>query len=69
MPSRPVMMQGPDGWTPWVLAIGNCHRIICCECGLSHDFQFRHRGQWETEWRVSRNERSTAQVRRHMNKK
>lgn len=48
---------------------GSTVRLICCDCGLSHDFTIvkrpRKRGYRIT---VRRNERSTAAVRRHMKK-
>lgn len=56
------------------------HRIICCSCGLAHDFEFQivetatRAGKlrlvklapkkYAIQFRVRRNERSTAQVRR-----
>ena len=56
------------------------HRLICCDCGLSHDFEFqivemRKRGsrlitvrvapkKFAIQFRARRNERSTAQIRR-----
>ena len=69
MPKRIVRVENSDGWTDWISTLGGGHRISCCDCGLAHDFQFRRRGRWETEWRASRNERSTAQIRRHMKAK
>jgi hypothetical protein len=58
------------------------HRLICCDCGLAHDFEFiivkttktKNGGTrmvgyapkgFSLQFRVRRNERSTAQVRRH----
>lgn len=43
-------------------------RMICCDCGLSHDVQFRAYGV-TVEFRVKRNNRSTAAVRREDKKK
>lgn len=59
---------GLDGWDDWVSPERGKTRIICCDCGLAHDHQFRVR-KGKIEWRSRRNERSTAQVRRHMKKK
>ena len=56
---------GPDGWDAWMTPEGGEIRIVCCDCGLAHDHQFRVR-KGKIEWRSRRNERSTAQVRRHM---
>lgn len=75
---------GPDGWTRWVFPKVEGYRMVCCDCGLAHDLQFRalrvleesedgRRAQvesldpaeYQVEFRVRRNNRSTAQVRRH----
>ncbi len=53
------------GWSRWMRTGGNRYRLSCCTCGLTHDFEFRRRGL-ETEFRASRNRRSTAQVRRSL---
>lgn len=57
------------------------HRLICCDCGLAHDMEFtivetaRRHGKltmvkvapkrFAIQFRARRNERSTAQVRKH----
>lgn len=57
------------------------HRLICCDCGLAHDMEFVivevaiRRGKLAMiriapknlaiQFRARRNERSTAQIRRH----
>lgn len=61
------------------------HRLICCDCGLSHDFDFiivetiKRNGKLKTlkvapkkyaiQFRARRNERSTAAIRRKPQKK
>jgi hypothetical protein len=36
-----TLVENDDGWTDWVhVGIDNNHRIVCCDCGLSHDFEF-----------------------------
>lgn len=52
------------------------HRLICCDCGLAHDFEFvvvkLAKGRFSAvapknyaiQFRVRRNERSTAQIRK-----
>ena len=61
------------------------HRLICCDCGLSHDMEFvvvrtRRKGGktqmvalapsgFAIQFRARRNERSTAQVRRKRQKR
>ena len=61
-------MSKSEEWDAWVSPVRGRIRIICCDCGLTHDHQFRvHEGK--IEWRSKRNRRSTAQVRRHMRKR
>ena len=69
---------GKDGWTRWILpawhedACRSETRIICCDCGLAHDVEFgladdrENTGRLRTMFRTRRNNRSTAQVRRHI---
>lgn len=61
------------------------HRLICCDCGLSHDMEFvvvrtRRKGgktqmiavapsSFAIQFRARRNERSTAQIRRKRKRK
>lgn len=59
------IQYGKDEYTRWIHPYTNKYRIICCDCGLSHDFEFRIVDN-EVEFRARRNMRSTAQVRRHM---
>jgi hypothetical protein len=50
-----IEQEGPDGWTRWVPPVMTGYRLICCDCGLSHDMEFvvvkvlRHNedGTWE----------------------
>lgn len=64
------------GWTQWIRPLhpypGKAHRMVCCDCGLVHDMQFRfevekdeHVGvPLEFRYRVRRNDRATAATRR-----
>lgn len=57
----------PDGWTRWVYPEMDGYRLTCCDCGLVHDMQFRVTDDYDrVEFRARRNNRATAQVRRHM---
>lgn len=59
----------PDGWSRWVLPIMEGYKISCCDCGLVHDMEFRVTGEYDrVEFRLRRNNRSTGQVRRYMEK-
>ena len=49
----------PKRWSRWCYPIMKDYKIVCCDCGLVHDMEFRSR----------RNNRSTGQVRRHMRRK
>lgn len=55
--------KGEDGWTVWMRPEERKHTMVCCDCGLAHDLEFRIK---RSEFRMRRNERSTGQVRRHM---
>lgn len=49
----------------WVQPVRRGYDMRCCECGLVHRMDFRiYRGR--VQFRAWRNERATAQVRRHM---
>jgi hypothetical protein len=57
----------PDGWSRWVYPATDGYKFVCCDCGLVHDVEFRVTDSYDrVEFRVRRNNRSTAQVRRHM---
>ena len=59
-----------DGYSEWIQPVRNGYRMICCDCGLSHEFQFRliayGDDKRKIQFRARRHERSTAQVRRYM---
>lgn len=55
-----------DGWSRWVYPDMENYKMACCDCGLVHDMQFRVTDDYDrVEFRARRNNRSTAQVRRH----
>ena len=55
----------PDGW---ITPVHHKFKAICCDCNLVHDFEFRtHKGQ--IQFKVSRNNRSTALTRRKTKRK
>ena len=60
-----VEQAGDDGWSRWVTPLMEGYKLCCCDCGLVHTMDFRVT-DGEVEFRVRRNNRSTAQVRRHM---
>lgn len=53
-----------DGWTEWVQPKMELYKMMCCDCGLVHDMQFRIEGR-KVQFRVRRNNRSTALSRRN----
>ena len=61
---RVLHTAGIDGWSEWVHPAPG-YRMICCDCGLSHEMEFRI-VEGEIVFRARRHARSTAQVRRHM---
>ena len=53
-----------DGWTIWINpAVPMEHKIVCCDCGLIHDIEFRV-VENAVQFRARRNERATAARRR-----
>jgi len=55
-----------EGWSRWVQPVENGYKMSCCDCGLVHTMDFRVDDEGRAQFRVRRNNRSTAQVRRHM---
>ena len=54
----------------WVKPVRRDYRLACCDCGLVHSYNFRlvrsgKRGS-QIQYQVSRNDRATAAIRRHM---
>lgn len=51
----------------WVQPIEDGYRLACCDCGLVHTMDFRvHQGR--AQFRVWRNSRATAQLRRFIDR-
>ena len=54
----------------WVQPIRKGYKLACCDCSLVHDMDFRvvkyGNGKHKVQFRVRRNNRSTAVMRRHM---
>lgn len=63
--SYPTHEANEDGWTDWVRPVVEGYNMACCDCGLVHTLQFRTADDGLPEFRVSRNNRSTGQFRRH----
>ena len=56
----------PKRWSRWCYPTMEDYKLVCCDCGLVHDMEFRVTGSYDrVEFRSRRNNRSTAQVRRH----
>ncbi|HET7321161.1 MAG TPA: hypothetical protein VFI96_01620 [Longimicrobiaceae bacterium] len=78
MPRFKQEVDRGDGWCEWVYPIMHGYKMACCDCGLVHNMNFRVvRGsdgevlddeEYRVEFQVSRNARSTGQLRRHMGK-
>jgi len=49
----------------WVEPVEAGYKMACCDCGLVHNLDFRVE-DGRAQFRVFRNNRSTAMVRRHM---
>lgn len=48
----------------WIRPVSRDYKMACCDCGLVHNLDFRIVDD-RVEFRVRRNNRSTAMVRRH----
>lgn len=55
-----------DGWIDW-RRIAKATRVACCDCGLVHDTEVTVKNG-VPYIRIRRNNRSTANVRRHAKK-
>lgn len=60
----PKYNEPKDG--EWVQPVRKGYKMCCCDCGLVHNVDFRVKDGC-IQFRVSRNARSTALVRRHNN--
>jgi len=53
----------------WVRPVKRGYKLACCDCGLVHRMDFRHvaapNGRF-IQFRVYRENRATAMIRRHM---
>lgn len=57
--------QHIDGEDEWVAMLNYpTHKIACCDCGLVHQLEFR-KTEDGLEFRAKRDNRATAQKRRH----
>lgn len=54
-----------DGWSRWIMPVEAGYKLACCDCGLVHVLEFRV-ADGRAEYRIRRDNRSTAQMRRHM---
>lgn len=54
---------GPDGWSEWIRPLEG-YKLACCDCGLVHDVEFRLADDNTLNFRMKRNNRSTAAIRR-----
>jgi len=62
----PILNEGKDGWTTWVLpapAPGDFFRKACCDCGLTHKYEFRVE-EGKIEFRVSKDDKYTSELRK-----
>lgn len=59
---------GEDGWSDWVRPVERGYKLSCCDCGLVHTMDFRV-DEDRAEFRVARNARATAAIRRERQKR
>lgn len=61
---QPLMKYDRPKAGEWVQPIRRGYKLACCDCGLVHTVDFRIR-RGRVQFRVFRNNRSTALMRRH----
>jgi hypothetical protein len=62
--TAPKYEQVEDG--EWITPLHRGYRQQCCDCGLVHVYRFRVTESGAVEFQVRRDNRATAQVRRHL---
>ena len=67
MATIPTVFENEDGWSDWQ-DDGRKVRLLCCDCFLAHDVEFKLEGK-KILWRMHRNNVSTAAARRKPRKK
>lgn len=65
MASIPRQIENDDGWTDWIHPLDDRFKLACCDCGLVHNMEFRIDDLGRINFRATRNNRSTGQMRRH----
>ena len=75
-----VYEDSKTGWSDWISPIHKRYQMACCDCGLTHTlrfrvirvtryhggfFTYRRQSGYRVQLQARRNERATAQVRRH----
>lgn len=66
MSKRNAWRKVKDG--EWIRVVAEGHKNACCDCGLVHVIDYRLAEDGAFEIRFTRDNRSTAQVRRKMPK-
>jgi len=64
------IVESNNGKSEWIQPVRRGYRMMCCDCGLVHNLDFRivkrnRTGALMIQFRAYRNERSTALSRRH----
>lgn len=49
----------------WVQPVVTEYKMQCCDCGLVHKIDFRISDEGRIQFRATRDNRATAQIRRH----
>lgn len=64
MTNIPVIYEGSNGWSPIQHTENNQARLICCDCGLAHEFHFKVK-DGNVSFNIRRDKRLTNKVRKH----
>lgn len=64
MTNIPIIYEGSNGWSELQHTEDNKIIIVCCDCGLAHEFKFIVKDN-AVSFNIRRRTRLTNQVRKH----
>lgn len=64
MTNIPIIYEGRNGWSETQHTEDNKIIIVCCDCGLAHEFKFKVKDN-NVSFNIRRRDILTKQVRKH----
>lgn len=64
MTNIPVIYEGRNGWSEIQHTEDNKFRLVCCDCGLAHEFHFKVKSN-NVSFKIRADKRLTKLVRKH----